>query len=67
MARPPRHRSRLHARMRASLLANRRGASGEPAVVLWRLAYGAINPARIAYRTMLAVSCTPSFSRIRLR
>ena len=30
-------------------------------------AYGAINPERIAYRTMLAVSWTPSFSRIRLR
>src|ERR1044071_255706 len=29
--------------------------------------YGSISPERIAYRTMLAVSCTPSFSRMRLR
>jgi hypothetical protein len=29
--------------------------------------YASINPARMAYRTMLAVSCTPSFSRMRLR
>src|SRR5262249_49541771 len=29
--------------------------------------YGSMSPARIASLTMLAVSCTPSFSRMRLR